>query len=194
MEPVEPVQKNIYQSNTYRKDLSRPHFDDEPRVQEKQEVKDQQSCTSPDVTTVLHTRAYGRFIEIQSNLRRNFTERIKAPIFLEAVLAIEIERLQESQSNLEEKVNPSILKDDFSPRTDRPIHFPINSTSVIRSVKRNQFCFSSIEINKPLPAPVQCLAGQIQVQKPILLVATDQMLDQTQNREWCHQHRQQYHR
>ena len=35
MEPVEPVLKNIYQSNTYRKDLSWPHFDDEPRVQEK---------------------------------------------------------------------------------------------------------------------------------------------------------------
>ena len=33
--------KNIYQSNTYRKDLSWPHFDDEPRVQEKQQVKDQ---------------------------------------------------------------------------------------------------------------------------------------------------------
>ena len=41
VEPVEPVLKNIYQSNTYRKDLSWPHFDDEPRVQEKQQVKDQ---------------------------------------------------------------------------------------------------------------------------------------------------------
>ena len=29
MEPVEPVLKKIYQSNTYRKDLSWPHFDDE---------------------------------------------------------------------------------------------------------------------------------------------------------------------
>ena len=46
MEPVEPVLKNIYQSNTYRKDLSWPHFNDEPRVQEKQQVKDQQSCKS----------------------------------------------------------------------------------------------------------------------------------------------------
>ena len=46
VEPVEPVLKNIYQSNTYRKDLSWPHFDDEPRVQEKQQVKDQQSCVS----------------------------------------------------------------------------------------------------------------------------------------------------
>ena len=86
VEPVEPVLKNIYQSNTYRKDLSWPHFNDEPMVQEKQQVKDQQFCifvfldcltipssnwgTSSDVTTVFHTWAYGSFIEIQSNLRR----------------------------------------------------------------------------------------------------------------------------
>ena len=46
-------------------------------------------------------------------------ERIKAPIFFEAVLAIEI--MQEPQSNLEENVYPSILKDDFSSRIDLPI-------------------------------------------------------------------------
>ena len=44
MEPVEPVQMNIYQSNIYRKDLSWLYFDNEPRVQERQQVKDQQSC------------------------------------------------------------------------------------------------------------------------------------------------------
>ena len=44
MEPVEPVLKNIYQSNAYRKDLSWPHLEDEARVKEKQQVKDQQSC------------------------------------------------------------------------------------------------------------------------------------------------------
>ena len=43
-EPVEPVLKNIYQSNTYRKDLSRPHFYDDSKVQEKQQAKDHQSC------------------------------------------------------------------------------------------------------------------------------------------------------
>ena len=43
---VEPDLKNIYQSNIYGKYLSWPHFDDEPRVQEKQQVKDQQSCIS----------------------------------------------------------------------------------------------------------------------------------------------------
>ena len=67
-----------------------PHFDDDPRVQEKQQVKGQQSCifvfevcltiptrgTSPDVTTVFHTWAYGRFIDIQSNLRRKKLHRM----------------------------------------------------------------------------------------------------------------------
>ena len=41
VEPVESVVKNIYQSNIYRKDLSWPHFNYEPRVQEKQQVQDQ---------------------------------------------------------------------------------------------------------------------------------------------------------
>ena len=36
VQSVKPVLKNIYQNNNYIKDLSRPHFDDEPRVQEKQ--------------------------------------------------------------------------------------------------------------------------------------------------------------
>ena len=42
---------------------------------------------------------------------------IKAPIFLVAVLATEI--MQKSQSN--EKVNPRMLKDGFSSRTDPSI-------------------------------------------------------------------------
>ena len=46
VEQVEPVLENIYHSNTYRKDLRWPHFNDEPRVQEKQKVKDQRFCIS----------------------------------------------------------------------------------------------------------------------------------------------------
>ena len=67
------------------------------------------------MTTVFHARRCGKFINLQSNLAgRNFIERIKAPIFLDALLAIET--MQELQSNSEEKVNSSILKDDFSSR------------------------------------------------------------------------------
>ena len=47
-----------------------------------------------------------------TSIERNFIEQIKTPIFLEALLATEI--MQDLKSNLEEKVNPSILKDEFS--------------------------------------------------------------------------------
>ena len=80
---------NIYQSNTYRKDLSWLHFDSKPGVQEKQLVKGQHYCISIFVAYPAipssnqehqprHDRSvpymaiilwpYGRFIEIQSNL------------------------------------------------------------------------------------------------------------------------------
>ena len=43
------------------------------------------------MTTVFDTWAYGGFIEIQRTAGEiNFLKEIKAPIFLEAVLAIEI--------------------------------------------------------------------------------------------------------
>ena len=43
------------------------------------------------MTTVFHPWLYGRFTEIQSNLmEKKFMEKIKASIFFEAVLAIEI--------------------------------------------------------------------------------------------------------
>ena len=54
---------------------------------------------------------------------RNFLQQIKDPVFLEAVLAIEI--MKEPQSDLKEKVNPSILKDYFSTRTDPSIFISI---------------------------------------------------------------------
>ena len=41
VEPVQPVQMNIYQSNTCRKDLSWLHFDGEPMAQERYLVKGQ---------------------------------------------------------------------------------------------------------------------------------------------------------
>ena len=47
--------------------------------------------SSPDMTAVFHARPYGRFIGTQSNLRRKkLIERIKAPIFLDAVFTIKI--------------------------------------------------------------------------------------------------------
>ena len=148
MEPVQSVQMDIYQSNTYRKELSRLHFLDVSRVQERQQVNNPQSyifviqqfqvatrSTSPGMTTVFHTWPYGRFIEIQINRRRkklhrrnqgyNFLggsfgnrDNVRAPIQFR----------RESQ--------PQHLKRCFLLK-NRPIHFHINYTSVFRPVKRN---------------------------------------------------------
>ena len=94
--------------------------------------------------TVFYTWVYGRFIEIQSNFKREKLQPIKAPIFLEVVLAIEI--MQKPQSNLEEKVNTSILKDYFSSRTDPSIFTSIEPVLLDRSNETS-------EINKLLLPP-----------------------------------------
>ena len=52
MEPVEPIQVNIYHSNTYRKDLSWQHFNDEPRVQVRQQVKEKAKIFGVAVLTI----------------------------------------------------------------------------------------------------------------------------------------------
>ena len=86
MEPVQPNQICIYQNNTYRNNLNYLHFDNEPRVQERQQMLDQQSytpasiayltyqvaarSTTPDMAIVFHARLYDKFIEIKSNHRR----------------------------------------------------------------------------------------------------------------------------
>ena len=58
-EPVEPVKMNIYQSNTYRKDLWCLLFNDEPRVQERQ----QEEANSP-YQFLPQMRAESRIINI----------------------------------------------------------------------------------------------------------------------------------
>ena len=105
--------------------------------------------------TVFHAWRYGRFIEIQSNLRRkklngtnqgsnflggSFSNRqnVRTPIQFGR------------ESHLQHLKRLFFLK-------KRPIHFHINSTSVIRPVKRNDQ-FSRIEINKPHPAPVHSVS------------------------------------
>ena len=140
MELVEPVRINIYESSSYKKDLSWLNFHDEPRVQDRQQVKDHQSYISifvayltlpssswepqPDMTwqndmtwqTWQQYFMQGHAVDLQryraTSGERNFIEWIKIQIFLEAVLATEI--MQNLQFYLEEKVNPSILKDDSS--------------------------------------------------------------------------------
>ena len=102
------------------------------------------------MTAEFYAWPYGRFIEIQSNLRRKKLQRPnQGSNFLGG-----------SFSNRDNVRPPNpIWKGKSAPASqkiiflkNRPINFHINSTSVIRLVKQNELSFSSIEINKPLPA------------------------------------------
>ena len=51
---------------------------------------------------------------------------------------------------------------------------------MLRPVKQNKMSFSSIETNKPLPAPINSVfVGQVQVQKLTIVVAINQLPDHT---------------
>ena len=151
-------------------DLSCLQFNNEPGVQERKQVKDQQSCISifiayptssnqehqPDMTTGFHTWPYGRFIETQSNLRRNKLHRTnQGSNFLGGSFSnrdnvrTPIQFRRESQSHHPKRL--FFLK-------NRPIRFNINSTSVIKHVKRKQLSFFIIEITQPLPGPVHSVS------------------------------------
>ena len=80
--------------------------------------------------------------------RKKLHKRIKV-IFLEALLAMET--MQEPQSNLEEQSQH--FKRLFF-LGNRPIHFYINGTRIIRPVKLRKLIFSNSAINEPLPAQV----------------------------------------
>ena len=141
MEPVEPVQMNIYQVSIY----SWLHFDDELKVQEMQQMKDQQSfisvfeltkqfqvATRSTKPTLFHEWPYGRFIEIQNNFKRKKLHRMnQGSIFLGCNFSDRDNIRPPIQSRRERQ--PQHLKNDFTFK-NRPIHFHINSTSVIKPV------------------------------------------------------------
>ena len=65
-EPVEPVQMNIlYQSNIYSKKVCWTHFDDELRVQESQQVKNQESNISTFIACLIFPSSS---LEMTSNI------------------------------------------------------------------------------------------------------------------------------
>ena len=114
-------------------------------------------CTSPDMTTVFHAWTYGRFIKIQSNLRRKKLHRTNQGSSL----------LRSSFSNRDDVIAPIQFSREIQPQNlnrgfflkNRPYQFHSSSTSVIIwPFKRNQLSFFSIELNKPLPAPVHSVS------------------------------------
>ena len=140
----------------------------DPRVQERQQVKNQQSNISffvayaiirsssqevvTNMTTVFHAWLYERFIEIQSNLRRKKCHRInQGSNFVGSSFSNKdnvrapIQFWRESQ--------PQHLKDYFFSRADPSMFTSIAPVLLDWLFKWNQLSFCSIETNKSRPAP-----------------------------------------
>ena len=159
------VQMNIYQSNNYRKGLSWLHVDDEPGVQEKEQVMDQQSAIS----------VYVVYLTIPSNIQEH-QPRQDNSIPCMVVWQIQRDTEQPQGKKLHRTIKSSnILRGSFSNRDNvpapiqirrqiQPQHLKINffvknrpiqfHISLIKPVKRDQSSFFNIEVKKLLPAPV----------------------------------------
>ena len=136
MEPAELVQLNIYQSNTYRKNLKAGYMSTMSQWVKRGSKWRSNSLAYPffvayhqaSMTTVPHTWPCGRFIEIQSNLRRKKLHRTnEGSNFLggsftnrDNVIAT-IQFRRKSHHPATTQPPPSILKEDFSSRTDPSI-------------------------------------------------------------------------
>ena len=126
---------NIYHSNTYGKDLSWLHFNDEPRIQEKaaseypaylffqllQQFQVATKSTSPDMTTIFHAWLYGRFIEIQSNLWRTKLHRMSQGSNFLGDSFSNRDNIRAPIQFSRERVNLNIVKDYFSSRANPSI-------------------------------------------------------------------------
>ena len=170
-----------YQSNTYWIDSGWLHFDMSQGFKRDSTWRtNATTCfcksTRPGMTTVVSP--YGRFIKIQSNLRREKPYRkTQGSNFLGGHFSnrdnvrVPIQFRRERQ--------PQHLKRLLFHK-NTPNYFHITSNSVTWPLKQDRLSFSSTEINKPLPAPrLHCLIDQIRIQKLIVFVAIDQMPDYT---------------
>ena len=108
------------------------------------------------MTIVFHAWPNVRLTEIQSNLRRKKRHRTnQGSNFLGGSFSNRNNVRASIQFGRERQ--PQHLKRRIFLK-NRPIHFHINSTSLIRLIKQNQLSFSSIEINKPIPAPIHSVS------------------------------------
>ena len=105
--------------------------------------------------TVFHAWLFGRFMKIQSNLKRKKLHRTnQGSDFLEDNFS--------NRDNVRAPIQfwrkrlSSILKDDFSSWTG-PSIFTSLAPVLLNNSNESSWLFFGIEINKLLPAPVQCL-------------------------------------
>ena len=120
------------------------------------------------MTTVFPARPFGRFIEIQSNLRRKKLHRANQGSNF----------LRRSFSNRDNLRAPIQFRRERQTQhrkrwlflKSRPIHFHINSTKVIRPVKQNQLSFFSIETNNSFTIPVNSFCRSVVFDRNFLML------------------------
>ena len=127
---------------------------------------------STDMTTVFRTRSYGSFIKVKSSLRRKNVHRMnQGSHFLESSFSnrdsvrapIQFRRERQSQHQFFKKM---IFK-------NRSIRFCINSTRVVNCSNEPSLVFPALKSTIHfLPQSIVSI-GQIQVQKPTLVAATN---------------------
>ena len=144
----------IPNKDLWKKALSRLCFYDNPSVQERWQVWDQQFYLSvfvsfltypPSRAMLFHARPHSTFVETKSNLKRKKLHRMNSDSnFLRGSFS--------NRDNLRAPIQTQYLKRWFFLK-NRPICFHINYTVVITPVTWNKLSFSRIDINKALPAP-----------------------------------------
>ena len=122
----------IFQSYVQKKDLAQVYLSEQPRFQEKEQVKDHQclsavsitylaiSSTIPDMTEVSHINPNSRFIDIKRNLKRQKPQRAFSNFEKKSGFScIDNVRNLNLKDNAKDKDNANIFKtDNFSSRTD----------------------------------------------------------------------------
>ena len=128
------------------------------------------------MTTVFHVWPYGGFIEIQRNLRKKKLHRTnQSSNFLTDSCSNRV-----PQSSLEEKVNPSTLKDEFSSRADPSIFTSVapvlleqsNSTSwVFPALKSTSHLLPSKFVNsRQMLTKTEVTVSRLELEGSTLLV------------------------
>ena len=133
-------------------------------------MRDQQSCifvqfiqdfkvatgsTSPGIITLFHTWLYGRFTEIQNNLRRKKLHRINQCSNFLGDSFISRDNIRAPIQFRRESQPQKII---FPQKQTHP--FSHQQHQSFRPAELNQLSFSNSEINKPLPAPA-CSVSQV---------------------------------
>ena len=128
------------------------------------------------MTTVFHSwPRYGRFMEIKQ-LQQKETSQSQSRLNFLGGSCHNRDNVRAS-TQFRRESEPQHLKRLFF--HNRPIHFCINSTNVIRLI---QVSFSSIEINKPLSSPVYSVSRiRFKFRSQFQVIATDQMPDRVES-------------